>query len=208
MNSKMVYFLLHQVSSHLSDDALMLMGTAGMLINTEMLNRVRVNTISGWQVFFPVGFWQFRPNLIYNSKPYPVEIELNNKIGHYDVLSYEHGSFYNSDYKNARQSVAETEVSKYDIYEMFVRYAKLHVFRAVEPELKHYYMQLECVPGSPAVLYERCLERKSQNLGTRSQLAKLIFKYQNNKNAQQESKEQVSQKPGKEDIGKKNMKEK
>jgi hypothetical protein len=163
----------------------MLTGTIGMLLNTEMLNRVRINTIAGWQVFFPVGFWQFKPNLIYDKKPYPVEIEFNSKIGHYDVLSYEHGSFYNGDYKEARRSISEEEIQNYDIYEMFVRYGKVHVFRAVEPEFKHYFMQLECAQSSPSALYERCVERRSQNLGTRSQLAKHIFQYQAKKKAKQ-----------------------
>lgn len=181
---KYLYFsLLLQVSSYLNKDALMLMGTIGMVLNTEMLNRVRINTIQGWQVFFPIGFWQFKPDLIYAKKPYPLDIEFTGKTGHYDVLSFEHGSFYNVDYKDARKSMTHTEIVNCDIYEMFVKYGKLHVFRAVEPEFKHYYMQLDCLPNSPPLLYERCVERRVQSLGTRSQLAKQIFHYQAKKNA-------------------------
>ncbi|BFY97631.1 hypothetical protein BsWGS_00671 [Bradybaena similaris] len=177
------YTLLDSVSSHLDDDALIFMCTIGMLLNVELLNRVRINTIPGWQVFFPVGFWQYKPNIIYEKKPFPTEIEFSSKTGHYDVLSYEHGSFYNSDYKEARKSMIEAELLNYDIYEMFVRYGKLHVFRAVEPEFKHYYMHLECLPSIPTALFDRCVERKAQNLATRSQLAKRIFQYQDKRNA-------------------------
>lgn len=165
------------VSEHLSDDALILTCTMGMQLNQEMLNRVRINTVAGWQVFFPVGFWQFKPNLIYDKKPYPTEIEFNSKAGHYDVLSYEHGSFYNSDYKAARHSLTPSELGNCDVYEMFVKHGHIHLFRAVEPEFKHFYMQLECMPSSPTALYERCMERKSLNLATRAQLAKRIFQY-------------------------------
>lgn len=171
------------MSSELDDDALIFMCTIGMLLNVELLNRVRINTIPGWQVFFPIGFWQFKPNIIYEKKPFPTEIEFSSKTGHYDVLSYEHGSFYNSDYKEARKSMIEAELLNYDIYEMFVRYGKLHVFRAVEPEFKHYYMHLECLPSSPTALFDRCVERKAQNLATRSQLAKRIFQYQDKRDA-------------------------
>ncbi|KAK0046466.1 chondroitin sulfate synthase 2 [Biomphalaria pfeifferi] len=170
--------IIDTVSDLLDPDALILTCTVGMLLNAEMLNRVRINTIPGWQVFFPIGFWQYKPNIIYDKKPYPTDIEFSSRTGHYDVLSYEHGSFYNSDYKDARRSFSIEELMKYDLYEMFVRYGKVHVFRAVEPEFKHYYMQLDCPVNIPSKLYERCLERKSMNLATRAQLAKRIFQYQ------------------------------
>ncbi|KAK7011219.1 chondroitin sulfate synthase 2 [Biomphalaria glabrata] len=170
--------IIDTVSDLLDPDALILTCTVGMLLNAEMLNRVRINTIPGWQVFFPIGFWQYKPNIIYDKKPYPTDIEFSSRTGHYDVLSYEHGSFYNSDYKDSRKSFSIEELMKYDLYEMFVRYGKVHVFRAVEPEFKHYYMQLDCPVNIPSKLYERCLERKSMNLATRAQLAKRIFQYQ------------------------------
>ncbi|KAH9518485.1 hypothetical protein Btru_016921 [Bulinus truncatus] len=170
--------IIDAVSGLLEPDALILTCTVGMLLNAEMLNRVRINTIPGWQVFFPIGFWQFKPNIIYDKKPYPTEIEFSSRTGHYDVLSYEHGSFYNSDYKDARKSLSIEDLMKCDLYEIFVRYGKVHVFRAVEPEFKHYHMQLDCPVNNPSSLYERCLERKSLNLATRAQLAKRIFQYQ------------------------------
>ena len=154
------------------------MCTVGMQLNAEMLNRVRINTIPGWQVFFPIGFWQFKPNLIYDKKPYPSEIEFTSIKGHYDSLSYEHGGFYNADYKEARKALGNSEAISFDIHELFVQYGKLHVFRAVEPEFKHYYQHIDCQPSSPTKLYERCKERKSLSLGTRSQLAKRIFQFQ------------------------------
>uniref|UniRef100_A0A0B6ZGM6 Hexosyltransferase n=1 Tax=Arion vulgaris TaxID=1028688 RepID=A0A0B6ZGM6_9EUPU len=172
------YKLIDLVSNRFEDDALMFTCTIGMQLNIELLNRIRINTIPGWQVFFPVGFWQYKPNIIYEKQPFPTDIEFSSKTGHYDVLSYEHGSFYNSDYKEARKFMTESELSNYDIYEMFVRHGKVHVFRAVEPEFKHYYMHLECPSSSPVNMYERCVERKSLNLATRSQLAKRIFQYQ------------------------------
>ena len=175
--------LCSQVSEHLSDNSLILTCTMGMQLNQEMLNRVRINTVAGWQVFFPVGFWQFKPNLIYDKKPYPTEIEFNSKAGHYDVLSYEHGSFYNSDYKAARSSLTPAQLANCDVYEMFVKNGNIHLFRAVEPEFKHFYMQLECKPSSPTALYERCMERKSLNLATRAQLAKRIFQYKAKQNS-------------------------
>ena len=74
------------------------------------------------QVFFPVGFWQYKPNLIYDKKPYPTTIELMNKVGHYDTLSYEHSSFYISDYISARQLMLPEDLWNGDLFEMFIKY--------------------------------------------------------------------------------------
>ncbi|XP_013089362.2 chondroitin sulfate synthase 2-like [Biomphalaria glabrata] len=182
--------IMDKISDLLEPNALILTCTVGMLLNSEMLNRVGINTIPGWQVFFPIGFWQYKPNIIYNKKPFPINFEFNSRTGHYDVLSYEHGSFYNSDYKDARKSFSIEELMKYDLYEMFVRYDKVHVFRAVEPDFKHYYMQLDCPVNIPTQFYERCLERKSLNLATRAQLAKRIFQFQEKRNSQNKTQTQ------------------
>lgn len=56
--------------------------------------------------------------------------------------------------------------------------SKLHVFRAVEPALKHRYKHFNCGTSSPPKLYQQCLERRSEGLATRAQLAKLIFEHQ------------------------------
>ena len=73
-------------------------------------------------MFFPIGFWQYKPNLIYDKKPYPTTIELMNKVGHYDMLSYEHSSFYISDYISARQLMLAEDLWNGDLFEMFIKY--------------------------------------------------------------------------------------
>ncbi|PVD30508.1 hypothetical protein C0Q70_09775 [Pomacea canaliculata] len=170
--------IMHIVSQRFSPEALILLCSVGMELTTDFFNRVRMNTIAEWQVFFPIGFWQYKPNLIYDKKPYPTTIELMNKVGHYDVQSFEHASFYNSDYLNARQLMMSEDVQNGDLFEMFVKYSKLHVFRAVEPALKHRYKHFNCGTSSPPKLYQQCLERRSEGLATRAQLAKLIFEHQ------------------------------
>ena len=61
---------------------------------------------------------------------------------------------------------------------MFVKYGKLHVFRAIEPDLKHRYKHFDCQTTAPERMYERCLKRRSEGLATRGQLAKLVFEKQ------------------------------
>ena len=80
------------------------------------------------QVFYPIGFWQYRPNLIYDKKPYPSTVELAGNKGHYDMLSYEHASFYISDYVSAQQLMLPADQWNGGLFEMFIKYRWVPVF--------------------------------------------------------------------------------
>ncbi|KAL8566044.1 hypothetical protein ACOMHN_062773 [Nucella lapillus] len=172
------FSLMELLSSRFPPESLVLLCSVGMELATDFFNRIRMNTIAEWQVFFPIGFWQYKPNLIYDKKPYPTTIEMNNKVGHYDLQSFEHCSFYLSDYLQARRHMLQEDLLDGDLFEMFIKYSKLHVFRAVEPALKHRYKFFSCMTGMPLKQYKRCLDRRSHSLATRAQLAKLIFEHQ------------------------------
>ena len=123
-------------------NTLTLLGSVDVELNAEFLNRVRMNTIQGWQVFFPIGFMEYKPNLVYKEKPYPKSVEVKKDLGHFDKRSFDHASFYLSDYAAARVKIQDDVpvsltgnskiIPKYDIYDMFLK-TELHVFRAVEP---------------------------------------------------------------------------
>ena len=88
-----LFAVMDAVSRRLSPESLIVCCTVGMELSIEFLNRVRMNTISGWQVYFPIGYWSYKPNLIYEQLPYPTVILINQKSGHYDFNQYLHSSF-------------------------------------------------------------------------------------------------------------------
>merc|ERR550532_1231219 len=115
-----------------------------------------MNSISNWQVFFPIAFWQYKPNLVYEEKPYPTTIDINSKVGHYDINSYVHASFYNSDYQYARKQMISTSAAvDIDLFDMFLKYHNVHVFRAVEPALKIRFSMHTCSPVLKEEAYHR-----------------------------------------------------
>lgn len=171
------FALMDAVSKKFNAEALLLTCSVGMELATEYFNRVRMNTIAGWQAFFPIGFWQYKPNLIYDEKPYPTTIEITRNVGHFDTNSFEHSSFYNSDYMAARKLMSPNE-EKTDIFSMFIKHKMIHVFRAIEPALKHRYKLFVCNAAAPKSVFERCETRRAEGLASRPQLAMLIFEYQ------------------------------
>lgn len=175
------YTVMDAIARKFVPESLFLLCTVGMELSTEFLNRVRMNTIAGWQVFFPIAFWQYKPNLIYEEKPYPTMIEINKMVGHFDNTRYEHASFYNSDYQHARHLLA-SPASKLntsdDLFDMFLKFHQVHVFRAVEPALKIRYRERTCNPMLNEDAYQRCIVGRAAGLASKSQLAMLIFEQQ------------------------------
>lgn len=172
--------IVDRLQGEFKTDALILMTTVNMEMTPDLtnnyFNRVRMNTIKGKQVFFPLGFWQYRPNLMYNKKPFPASVEIGQRLGQFSTKSVEHASFYLSDYRTARKVLSAQTV---DIFSMFVTYKTFHVFRAVEPNLKLKWMNLTCDPRITAEKYEQCVARNIEGLASQHHLALLIYEQRN-----------------------------
>ncbi|XP_036966664.1 chondroitin sulfate synthase 2 [Acanthopagrus latus] len=162
-------------------DTLFFLANANTNMNSEFLNRCRMNSINNWQVFFPVHFQDFKPDVAYHNQEHPVTVDLVRDAGHFDRQAFEEACFYNSDYMATRTrmvtDVQENEeiLETLDIYDMFVKYSGLHVFRAVEPALHQKYSYQACNPRLSEDIYHRCVQSNLEGLGSRSQLAMLLF---------------------------------
>ncbi|KAF7664770.1 hypothetical protein LDENG_00166120 [Lucifuga dentata] len=162
-------------------DTLFFLANVNTNINSEFLNRCRMNAINNWQVFFPIHFQDYNPDVAYHNQEHPATVDLIKDAGHFDRRSFEEACFYNSDYMGTRTrmvaDVQENEeiLESLDIYEMFVKYSVLHVFRAVEPALHQHYRYQACNPRLSEEIYHRCVESNLEGLGSRSELAMLLF---------------------------------
>lgn len=57
-----------------------------------------MNTISQWQVFSPIPFVQYHPDVInYNKNPY-TKFDIIHSHGRYDEYNYDFVAFYAKDY--------------------------------------------------------------------------------------------------------------
>lgn len=162
-------------------DTLFFIATVKTNVNFEFLNRCRMNSINSWQVFFPIHFQYYNPNIAYHNQPHPNTADLVKEAGHFDRSSFSEACFYNADYMASRTrmslDVQENEelLESLDIYDMFVKYSNLHVFRAVESALHEKYSYQPCNPRLSEDIYQRCVQSMLDSLGSRSQLAMLLF---------------------------------
>lgn len=172
-----------------SDDSLLLITSPSANINAEFLNRCRMNTIKGWQAFFPIPFSRYNPDILYkdSDSPPPEQIDIKPINGHFDVYSFDEVSIYNDDYIQSRNllsasiSAHETQMKMneasdmLDIYDLLIKYSQLHVFRAVEPQLVKRYAHRTCDQLSGNDIYHRCIRSNAEGLASRSQLAMQLF---------------------------------
>ncbi|CAB0029709.1 unnamed protein product [Trichogramma brassicae] len=180
----------------LSPENLILFADIQMELKPEYFNRVRMNTISQWQVYSPIPFTQYHPLIVtYKEKIKNNDFDILHNHGRYDEYNFDSISFYVRDYMTVRKTtdnkvpIVQTDkdissvlkLSQFSkigsIFEMFVDYSNLNTFRAVEPALKLKYKEIHCTGTKSNVTLESCLRKKNNNLGNRGQLTKLILDY-------------------------------
>ncbi|XP_044031818.1 chondroitin sulfate glucuronyltransferase isoform X1 [Siniperca chuatsi] len=166
-------------------DTLFFLASVWTEINADFLNRCRMNAISNWQVFFPIHFQEYSPAVVYrDQQPSAASSSFASESlrdGHFDRHVFDEACFYNADYMTARTKMAadildnEELLESMDVYDIFVRYSGLHVFRAVEPALIQKYVRRVCNPRFSEDIYHRCVLSNLQGLGSRSHLAMALF---------------------------------
>ncbi|XP_041100556.1 chondroitin sulfate glucuronyltransferase-like [Polyodon spathula] len=165
-------------------DTLFFLASVWTEVNTDFLNRCRMNAISNWQVFFPIHFQEYSPAIVYRDQQPSVASSSaaeSLKDGHFDRHVFEEACFYNADYMAARTKMAadildnDEMLESMDVYEIFVRYSSLHVFRAVEPALVQKYVRRTCNPRFSEDIYHRCVLSNLEGLASRSHLAMALF---------------------------------
>ncbi|NXL67958.1 CHPF2 glucuronyltransferase, partial [Chordeiles acutipennis] len=162
-------------------DTLFFLASVWTEINMEFLNRCRMNTISNWQVFFPVHFQEFNPALVYRGEQAASSSTDFLRDGHFDRHSFAEACFYNSDYMTARTKLAadildrDEVLESMEVFDVFLHYSGLHLFRAVEPGLVQKYSLRSCNPRLSEELYHRCVLSNLEGLASRSHLAMALF---------------------------------
>ena len=180
------------VSRKLGPDSLMFVTPPGVEFQQEFLNRIRLNTIKSHQVFAPIAFYQYNPNIIYAKKPFPDEVDINKNVGYYNIYSFDFISFYNYDYINTRDQFIENELGfknklslprvfnladyVLDLYELFIKNETLHVIRSTDAALKYRWHLVDNCETKHYLInnsksFERCLLQLEKSLGNRAQLA-------------------------------------
>ncbi|XP_055329224.1 chondroitin sulfate glucuronyltransferase-like [Paramacrobiotus metropolitanus] len=181
------------VSKKFSKDSIILRTSFQALLNGEFLNRVRLSTIAGTQVYFPIPVAQYNENFIpKNMRSFSETFDVKRQVGYFDKDSTETAAFYIMDYTSARKGVldawplilADRDLGKesprpyreglaYNLFTLFIG-SDLHVFRGIEPMLKIKFSIKDCDTHALHANqheYDICVKRQHESLAGKQQLA-------------------------------------
>ncbi|XP_058975095.1 chondroitin sulfate glucuronyltransferase [Musca domestica] len=135
-------------------DSLVLMASNSISFKPDFLNRVRMNTIQGFQVYSPIGFMMYPCKLAGFCKECET-CDVSQSTGYFDKWNYDIVSFYSRDYVQARKLIeAAVPITRSDndierlltrpdkninnVLDMFVAsQLPVHILRGVEPNLRY-----------------------------------------------------------------------
>ncbi|XP_076473793.1 chondroitin polymerizing factor isoform X2 [Bombus vancouverensis nearcticus] len=183
-----------------SPESLILLVETGIQLRLDYLNRIRMNTINQYQVFSPIPFMEYHPDIAHMNDIKQVDTDINRNHGRYDEYNFNNIAFYVRDYNTMRKTTeasipiihSDRDISSMlnlsqnipdtSLYEMFVSFSNLHILRAIEPALKVRYKNVDCFDTTDNIS-NFCTRSKNHHLGRRSQLARLILDYETYKNS-------------------------
>ncbi|XP_038077566.1 chondroitin sulfate synthase 1-like [Patiria miniata] len=178
-------------ASQLPPDALMFFVDVDMHISPGFLTRCRLNTIRGRQVYYPVVFGQYSPEVTYGPGTKPEsKLAISKETGFFRHYGYGLVCLYNSDLAEVGgldSSIIGWGMEDVDLYQKFAT-SNVTIFRAPDPALIHIYHPVVCDPELESKQYQMCMGSKVNQYGSSWHLAKLLQKDKPNSSEETESK--------------------
>ncbi|CAF0890604.1 unnamed protein product, partial [Didymodactylos carnosus] len=167
------FILIDYFQVKLRKNALIFITTPYVDIESDFLNRCRLNVIDSIQVFFPIGFYQYYPNIISRTNNVSQQtIELHKNHGWFNSYSYDNAAFYMNDYINAKYLLRLSNNT--DLFDLF-HHTDMHILRGPDQSLRHHYKNYKCDQIKQTQdEFGRCLIQREKGIASRSQLAMVI----------------------------------
>lgn len=166
-------------------DDLLFFVDVDMVFSRATLERIRLNTIRGKQVYFPVVFSEFEPATVYRDQGLtvaPNHFLINQDTGYWRQYGFGIVSVYKSDLRRVGgfdTSIRGWGKEDVDLFDKFVAAAdNVTVFRAADPNLVHVFHIVECDPDLEPAQLQMCKGTRADTLGGVDQLAQIIFSQQ------------------------------
>jgi len=147
-------------------------------IREDFLSRCRHNTRKGKQVYYPIVFSQFSPEIsFWNEAPPNTTYFYSKDVGFWRVYGFGITCQYKMDFDliggfdTTIQGWGLEDVELYDRYVL----SELHtVFRSADPGLVHIYHEVKCDKDLPEKQLTMCYASKAQTYGSQRKLYEVL----------------------------------
>lgn len=173
-----------------------------ILFTSESLQRIRLNTIKNYQVYFPIVFSQYDPQVVsgddYNSiqtmnKVIDSEQTNNNRVRQSfvdrELRTDDHGYFrqfgfgiacvYKDDFNSVggfNTDIKGWGLEDVNLYDKFVQ-SNLSIFRTVDVDLVHMFHSVGCDKNLDLAQYNMCLGTKGNTFGSIKHMTLYLFNH-------------------------------
>ncbi|KAK0057903.1 chondroitin sulfate synthase 1 [Biomphalaria pfeifferi] len=170
-----------------SEDALVFFIDVDIIFSASSLERVRLNTKRGTQVYFPIVFSQYDPEPVCftgsphcdcaNSECVLKAEDISDAAGYWRQFGFGIAAMYLSDYYNAGGfdlSIRGWGKEDVDLYTKFIENF-YYIFRAVDPGMTHIFHTIKCSQTLESAQMVMCVNSKAQSYASTSLLANQIY---------------------------------
>lgn len=174
---------LNMGSKHFGKDSLLSFIDVDLVFDTEYLYRCRVNTIRKEQIYFPIMFSKYHPNITRRGKPRQESVFTFEKdAGLWRVYSYGPVCIYSDDVTTVRgfnTTIRGWGLEDVEFFEKFVKVGKFKTFRAPDRGLMHvFHKHAPCSPRSTFKQQKMCREATAAYLSSAPSALHQLFEKQ------------------------------
>ncbi|XP_039310722.1 chondroitin sulfate synthase 1 isoform X2 [Solenopsis invicta] len=163
--------------SKLQADDLMLFIDVDIVFTGSALNRIRLNTLPGRRIYFPIVFSQYDPKVVYGDARKQDKFTINEISGHWRQYGFGIVSLYKSDYRTVGGLDLSIQGWGKEDVEFFEKAVKsdLDVFRSADRHLVHVYHEIECSNELSNLQLSMCIGSKADTYAGVETLANMIY---------------------------------
>ncbi|XP_024879482.1 chondroitin sulfate synthase 1 [Temnothorax curvispinosus] len=164
-------------ASNMRADDLMLFIDVDIVFTGSALNRIRLNTLSGRRMYFPIVFSQYDPKVVYGDARKQDKFTINEISGHWRQYGFGIVSLYKRDYRTVGGLDLSIQGWGKEDVEFFEKAVKsdLDVFRAADRHLVHVYHEIECSRELSNLQFSMCMGSKADTYAGVETLANVIY---------------------------------
>jgi len=172
---------LEQGSRLFSPDALLVYIDVDIYMSHSAINRLRWNAVKNTQVYYPVVFSQYDPEITCEGKGtcrHPGPFHFATDTGYWRRFGFGIASMYNVDFRTIGgfdTSIQGWGKEDVDLYTKFLT-SNFTVFRAIDPGLVHIFHPILCDPNLESAQYKMCLGSRASSFGSQARLTDIVYR--------------------------------
>ena len=169
------------VASLLEDDDLMVFFDYGFVFTADFLDHCRMNTIKGRQVYFPILFSFYKPDLVQQHLQRPLQMLISADTGFFLRYNYQVVSIVKADFTTVggfADSAGKTNSHLNDDVKFVdkVLSTDIYAMRALEPYLRRHYRPRTC-KGLSGNAHLACMNSRADAIGSKKILGSLLVSH-------------------------------